>query len=63
MIRGIEARKRLRLLRALAVLEYAGTQEAKTCLRLLAGGLAEARLTREAKAALERLARHSTAAP
>jgi RNA polymerase sigma factor (sigma-70 family) len=50
------APEQLRQLRALAVLEYAATPEAKKCLETLAGGSTEARLTREAKAALERLA-------
>jgi RNA polymerase sigma factor (sigma-70 family) len=47
---------RLRELRAVAVLERAGTAGAKEALEALAAGLAEARLTREAKAALRRLA-------
>jgi hypothetical protein len=45
----------LRTLRALEVLEHAGTAEAKTLLAELAKGAPEARLTREARAALERL--------
>lgn len=49
--------ERMRALRAIQVLEYAGTAEAKEHLRTLAMGLPEARLTREAKAALERLAK------
>jgi RNA polymerase sigma factor (sigma-70 family) len=44
----------LRALRAIQVLEYAGTAEAMECLRTLANGMAEARVTREAKAALKR---------
>ena len=47
---------RLRALRAVQVLEYAGTTEANKCLETLANGLPEARLTREAKASLRRLA-------
>ena len=43
--------------RALAVLERIGTPEAKLLLENLATGAAEAPLTREAKASLERLAR------
>ncbi|HEY7426384.1 MAG TPA: WD40 repeat domain-containing protein, partial [Gemmataceae bacterium] len=49
--------ERLRELRAVQVLEYAGTAEAKECLRDWAKNIAFARLTREAKAALERLAK------
>lgn len=49
--------ERLRALRAVQVLEYAGTPEAKKCLEMLARGVPEARLTREAKAALRRLAK------
>jgi WD domain, G-beta repeat len=49
--------EQLRLLRAVEALECAGTPEARRVLEKLAGGVAEARLTREAKAALERLSR------
>jgi hypothetical protein len=45
----------LRALRAVAVLEQIGTSEAKQLLLKLAGGAREARLTGEAKAALDRL--------
>jgi RNA polymerase sigma factor (sigma-70 family) len=45
----------LRALRAVAVLEEVGSPEARKILEALAGGLAEARLTREARAALRRL--------
>jgi hypothetical protein len=48
--------EQLRLLRALAVLEWSGTREAGEHLRRLSGGAAEARLTQEAKASLARLA-------
>jgi hypothetical protein len=44
----------LRSLRAIAVLEDIGTTEARTTLQALAKGAAAARVTREAKAALER---------
>jgi RNA polymerase sigma factor (sigma-70 family) len=47
--------ERLRALRAIQVLEYIGTPEAREHLRTLAKGVPDARLTREAKAALERL--------
>jgi WD40 repeat protein len=46
----------LRGLRAVEALEQAGTAEAREVLRLLAGGAPEARLTRDARAALRRLA-------
>jgi hypothetical protein len=48
----------LRLLRGLEILERAGTPEARQHLETLAQGARGARLTREAKAALERLPRH-----
>jgi WD40 repeat protein len=47
----------LRGLRAIQVLEHAASPEARELLRKLAAGAAGARLTREAKAALERLPR------
>lgn len=53
----------LRQLRALAVLEYVGTPAARQCLETLAGGIAEARLTREAKAALKRVRYRPNVAP
>jgi hypothetical protein len=46
--------ERLRELRSVEVLEYLGTAEAREILRGLAKGAAAARLTREAKASLER---------
>jgi hypothetical protein len=49
--------KLVRELRSVQVLEYAGTDEAREELRRLADGMAEAQLTRDAKAALERLAK------
>jgi hypothetical protein len=48
---------RLREVRAVAVLEFSDTPEARRLLGVLAKGAAEARLTQEAKAALRRLAR------
>ncbi len=45
---------RLREVRAVELLELAATPEAKRVLETLAGGAADARLTREAKAALSR---------
>jgi hypothetical protein len=47
----------LRATRAVAVLEDIATPDARSLLRTLAGGAPEARLTREAQAALQRLAR------
>jgi hypothetical protein len=49
----------LRDLRAVEALEQAGTPEARETLKRLARGAPEARLTQEAKASLERLARRS----
>jgi hypothetical protein len=49
--------ERLRLLRALEALELAGTPEAQRLLQKLASGVPDAYLTREAKAAVERLPR------
>jgi hypothetical protein len=45
----------LQALRAIEILEHIGTPEACTLLKALAGGAPEARLTREAKASLDRL--------
>jgi hypothetical protein len=50
---------RLRGLRALEALERIGTPEARQLLQHLARGVPEARLTREAKASLERLSRRA----
>jgi len=47
--------ERLRELRAIQALEYARTAEARQVLQTLANGAPAARLTQEAKAALERL--------
>lgn len=47
--------ERLQQVRAIAVLEHIGTDEAPRLLKELAGGLPEARLTREAAEALTRL--------
>jgi hypothetical protein len=53
----------LRMLRALEVLERMGGAEARRVLEAWAGGAAEATLTREAKAALDRLGRRSMEMP
>jgi hypothetical protein len=49
----------LRALRAIEVLEHIGTPEAYAVVKTLAGGAPEARLTREAKVALQRLEKRS----
>jgi RNA polymerase sigma factor (sigma-70 family) len=54
---------RMHTVRAVAVLEYIGTPEAQDLLQKLAQGAPEAWLTREAKAALERLARIPASTP
>jgi RNA polymerase sigma factor (sigma-70 family) len=59
----VTAAELLRSLRAVEVLERAGTAEARRALEELARGSAEARLTREARASLRRLARGPAAAP
>jgi sugar lactone lactonase YvrE len=58
LLTGLEPQncaKSLRALRAVEVLEYIGTSEAKQVLETLATGAEGARLTREAKASIERL--------
>jgi hypothetical protein len=54
---------RLRHLRALEVLETIGNRQARQVLESIAGGTPDARLTQEAKASLERLARRPTRHP
>jgi RNA polymerase sigma factor (sigma-70 family) len=55
--------ERLQELRAVEMLEHIGTSEARQELERLAKGTPEARLTREAKASLERLAMRPVGAP
>jgi hypothetical protein len=54
---------RLRALRAVEVLEHIGTPAACEALQTLARGAPQARLTQEAKASLQRLARRGVADP
>jgi hypothetical protein len=53
----------LRVLRAVEVLEHAGTPEARRVLQTLAGGAPEARRTRAAAEALRRLRRRPDVTP
>jgi hypothetical protein len=53
----ITSAETLRSIRTVEVLEHIGSPEARQLLQKLASGAAEARLTRDAKAALERLDR------
>jgi hypothetical protein len=55
--------KLLQQLRALRILEETTVPEAKQLLESLANGATEARLTQEAKASLERLAKRQAAGP
>ncbi|HEY7428229.1 MAG TPA: WD40 repeat domain-containing protein, partial [Gemmataceae bacterium] len=54
---AVASSEHLRALRAITVLEWADTAEARKLLARLAAGAAEARFTQEAKAALDRLAK------
>src|SRR5207247_931342 len=54
--------EQLRVFRAIEVLEHIGTPEAQEVLKELAKGASEARLTQEAKAALDRLAKRPVTA-
>jgi hypothetical protein len=55
LLNGLEAGPMLRLIRALEVLENIATPESQEILETIAKGAAEARLTQEAKASLQRL--------
>jgi hypothetical protein len=56
-------REQLRLMRALEVLEWVGSREARRVLETLAAGAPGALATREAQASLDRLARQTAARP
>jgi WD40 repeat protein len=60
---AVPAPERLRVLRALEVLERIGSTEARRILETLAGGAAGARQTREAAASARRLARMAESRP
>jgi hypothetical protein len=60
---GAPAGEAVRPLRAVEVLERTGGGEARAVLEALAAGVPEARLTREAQASLQRLARRPAARP
>jgi WD40 repeat protein len=62
-VRGARSPEALRNLRAVEVLERVGNAEARELLEKLADGVPEARLTREAKVTLERVARRPGARP
>jgi hypothetical protein len=59
--RATLAPERVREVRALEILEQVGTPEARELLEKLTKGASEARLTREAKASVERLAKRTAA--
>jgi WD40 repeat protein len=62
-MRTVQSPEVLQKIRAVQVLEYVGSASAREALRELARGAAESRLTRDAKAALDRLGRRSSTAP
>jgi hypothetical protein len=53
----------MRTFRAIEVLEHIATPEAQQVLKTLSEGAPEARVTREAKVSLERLAKRARNAP
>ena len=56
---GIPSSKELRELRSIEVLKHIATPQARDLLKKLAAGAPEARLTQEARGALERLGRRA----
>jgi RNA polymerase sigma factor (sigma-70 family) len=63
LLKGLDSPEQLRRLRAVEALERAGTPEARRLLGALAGGAPEARLTKEARASLDRLERRPEGSP
>jgi hypothetical protein len=61
--RVVRSPAKLRHLRAVEVLEHVNTLEARHVIESLSQGAPEARLTQEAKASLERLAKRQAAKP
>ena len=61
--RAVPSPETLRGLRAIQALEHIGTGEAQLVLKELAQGAPEARLTQDAKASLERLAKRAATDP
>ena len=57
---GILPMEQLRSLRALTVLEHSGREDARKRVTVIAGGAAEAWLTREAQASLQRMTRRAS---
>jgi hypothetical protein len=62
LLETLERTTKLRALRAVEVLEAIGSPEARRLLETLSEGMPEARLTREAMASLERMAKRLAAA-
>jgi RNA polymerase sigma factor (sigma-70 family) len=63
LLEKLEGASRLRMLRAVEVLEHLGTAESRRLLESLAKGASDARLTQEAKSALARLTRQAGQSP
>ncbi len=63
LLEKLTGANRLRMLRAVEVLEHLDTAESRRFLETLAGGASEARLTQEAKASLRRLTRRLSSRP
>jgi hypothetical protein len=61
--RPVSSPEKLQMLRGIEILEHIGTPEAQEVLETLSQGAPEARVTREAKASLERLAKRAQVKP